>query len=156
MRGTGTRRLTRLGGLTPQPGGPVLLADQYLDLSTRRVFVDTWDRVWARLPRDVQRAIAAHWRSPVLRAEWGRPTVRLVASLPSALAHATDHGMTLRVRVGVLTWDRAWLAGLLAHELAHVWQAATTGRVGASVADAATDEHDARWLCWSWGLPPVD
>jgi hypothetical protein len=60
--------------------------------------------------------------------------------------------MTMRVRLDVLGRDDAWLSSLLAHELAHVWQAAT-GPVGASVTDDARDEHDVDWLLFAWGFP---
>jgi hypothetical protein len=89
-----------------------------------------------------------------MRAEWGDPTVRLVTSLPNESAHVTDHGMTMRVALAALTRDDAWLSSLLAHELAHVWQAAT-GPVGASVADDARDESDVAWLLWQWSFPPL-
>jgi hypothetical protein len=150
--GNGKVPLTVVGGLWPQPGGPVLLTAGVVDLSVRRAFVETWGRTWAKLPADVRTAIAALWRSPAMRAAWGDPTVRLVTSLPHEWAHVTDHGMTMRVRLDVLGRDDAWLSSLLAHELAHVWQAAT-GPVGASVTDDARDEHDVDWLLFAWGFP---
>jgi hypothetical protein len=152
--GNGKVPLTVVGGLWPQPGGPVLLTAGVVDLSVRRAFVETWGRTWAKLPADVRTAIAALWRSPAMRAAWGDPTVRLVTSLPHEWAHVTDHGMTMRVRLDVLGRDDAWLSSLLAHELAHVWQAAT-GPVGASLSDDARDESDVAWLLWQWSFPPL-
>jgi len=131
-----------------------LFTSSVVDLFTRRAFVEMWGRTWARLPRDVQRTITAHWRSPAMRAAWGDPSVRLVRSLPNEWGHCTDHGMTLRLALAALTRDGEWVSSLLAHELAHVWQAAT-GPVGASVTDDARDEHDVDWLLFAWGFAPL-
>lgn len=149
--GTGQVRLTVWGGL---PGGALLASVGVVDLPTRQRFVRVWEDVWRRLPPDVRTAITAHWRSPTMRAEWGDPSVRLVTSLPTEWAHVTDSGMTMRVALAALMRDGDWLSSLLAHELAHVWQAAT-GPVSARVDDDARDESDVDWLLWQWGFAPL-
>lgn len=149
----GKVRLTPCGALWPV-GGPLLFTSSVVDLFTRRRFIETWGRTWDRFPPDVRTAIAAHWRSPTMRAEWGDPTVRLVRSLPNEWAHVTDAGMTMRVAHSALGRDDAWLTSLIAHELIHVWQA-WAGPVSARVDDDARDESDVEWLLWLWGFAPL-
>jgi hypothetical protein len=131
-------------------GGPVLVTVGFVDLPTRQRFVRVWEDVWRRLPPDVRGTILRHWARTDLVEMHGRPRVVLRRSLPGQAAHVDEAGFVVRVALDVVADPR--LGAVLAHELAHVHQAACDLGYWWT-ADTALVEHDAEWAAFAWGFP---